>query len=553
MLIRNHIAELIRTALQKAQKSGAMPDFELSADIPLSKPKAGDYASPVAMGLARFAKMAPVAIAEQIVRHLPQAEFLGQVKVSHPGFLEFYLDPGWVARQVEAMLAGGTNYGTIDLGGGKKVQVEFVSANPTGPLHVGSARNAAYGDSLANVLANAGYQVQREYYVNDAGTQMETFNRTLFARYRQQFGQPVEIPPDGYAGEYMIDLAREIVAAEGDRYLHMPEAEALAQLGELGLAKVLDWIRSDLTRMGIHFDRWFSERSLYTGNAFQQIMRILREGGWLVEREGAVWFTAHDPKIKDEVIIRSNGVPGYFASDIAYHYDKFVTRGFDWVIDVWGADHQGHVPRMKAMMRALGLDPDRLTLVIYQNVTLLRGGVEVRMSKRTGEIITLKEVLDEVGPDAVRFMLLQRAIDTHMEFDLEVAQKQTEENPVFYVQYAHARIASIQRYAIEKGVDPTGGDVSLLTHPAEQALIREMLRLPEVIELAATQLAPHHLTHYAISLADAFHSFYTQCRVVSSAPGDEAINKARLKLVTAAKQVLARTLGLLGVSAPESM
>ncbi len=553
MLIRNQIAALIQKALKKAQKSGALPTFDLPAEIPLSKPKTGDYASPVAMGLARLARMPPVTIAEQIVRHLPKAEFLGKIEVAQPGFLEYYLDPAWIARQVDVILTARGNFGTIGLGGGKHVQVEFVSANPTGPLHVGSARNAAYGDSLANILSAAGYQVQREYYVNDAGTQMETFNRTLLARYRQHFGQAAEIPADGYAGAYMIDLAQAIAAAEGDRFLHLPEADALERLGQLGLEKVLGWIRADLDRMGIHFDRWFSERSLYQDGSFPQTMRILREGDWLVEREGAVWFTAHDPKIKDEVVIRSNGTPGYFASDIAYHYDKFVTRGFDWVIDVWGADHQGHVPRMKAMMRALGLDPARLMLVIYQNVTLLRGGVEVRMSKRTGEIITLREVLDEVGPDAVRFMLLQRAIDTHMDFDLEVAKKQTEENPVFYVQYAHARIASIQRYAIEKGVDPAGGDVSLLTHPAEQALIREMLLLPEVIELAATQLAPHHLTHYAIGLADTFHSFYTQCRVVSSEPGDEAINKARLKLVTAAKQVLARTLGLLGVSAPEAM
>ncbi|OGO41960.1 MAG: arginine--tRNA ligase, partial [Chloroflexi bacterium RBG_16_57_9] len=366
-------------ALKKAQRSDALPAFDLPADIPLSRPKTGDYASPVAMGLARFAKMPPVAIAKQIVRHLPKAEFIGKVEVAHPGFLEFYLDPGWIARQVDAILNAGDKFGAVELGGGKRVQVEFVSANPTGPLHVGSARNAAYGDSLANILDAAGYQVQREYYVNDTGTQMETFNRTLLARYRQRFGLAAEIPADGYAGAYMLDLAREIAGTEGDRFLSVPEDEALEQLGRLGEARVLDWIHADLDRMGIPFDLWFSERSLYANGAFPQIMRILREGDWLVEREGAVWFTAHDPKIKDEVVIRSNGAPGYFASDIAYHYDKFLARGFDWVIDIWGADHQGHVPRMKAMMRSLNLDPDKLTLVIYQNVTLLRGGVEVRM------------------------------------------------------------------------------------------------------------------------------------------------------------------------------
>jgi arginyl-tRNA synthetase len=411
------------------------------------------------------------------------------------------------------------------------------------------------GDAIANVLAAAGYQVHREYYVNDAGTQMKLFGESLYARYAQALGEDVPVPEGGYFGQYLVEWGREIAAEVGDKYLRMPREQAVEELRELGLReKVLKSVHADCQRLGIHYDNWFFESSLYQDGAFERVMTILRERDYLAYREGAVWLKTSELGCeKDEVVVRSNNEPGYFASDIAYHWDKFVRRGFDWVIDVWGADHQGHVPRMKAMMRALGLDPDRLTLVIYQLVTLKRGGEEVRISKRTGDIITLAELLDDVGPDATRFFLLQRSADSQMDFDLDLAKEQSEENPVYYVQYAHARIASIERYAREQGVDDEGGDVSLLTHPAEQELIKQMLRLPEVVEQAAAQLAPHHLTFYAQELATSFHSFYTQCRVVSSDPADAELNKARLKLVRAARLVLARTLGLLGVSAPEKM
>jgi len=557
MLLKEQIAQLIRKGLQKAQKSGALPFFELPQEILVTRPKKehGDYASPVCLGLARYARMSPVAIAEQVVRHLPRTEFVGEVSVAHPGFINISLSPEWVARQVTTILEAGSTWGNVDLGRGKKVQVEYGSANPTGPLHVGFARNVVLGDAIANVLAAAGYQVQREYYVNDAGTQMKLFGQSLYARYAQALGKDVPVPEGGYMGQYLVEWGRELAAEVGDRYLYVPYEEAVEALRELGLReKVLKSVRADCQRLGIHYDNWFSERSLYQDGAFDRIMTILREGDHLAYREGAVWFKASALGCeKDEVIVRSTQEPGYFASDIAYHWDKFVRRGFDWVIDVWGADHQGHVPRMKAMMKGLGLDPERLTLVLYQLVTLKRGGEEVRISKRTGDLITLAELLDEVGPDATRFFLLQRSADSQMDFDLDLAKEQSEENPVYYVQYAHARIASIERYALEQGVDDAGGDVSLLTHPAEQELIKEMLRLPEVVEQAASQLAPHHLTVYAQELATSFHSFYTQCRVVSSHPADAGLNKARLKLVRAARQVLARTLGLLGVSAPEQM
>ncbi|MFQ6059408.1 MAG: arginine--tRNA ligase, partial [Anaerolineae bacterium] len=538
-----------------AQQAGDLPPFD-RPEIPLSRPRAehGDYATSLPLKLARPARMAPLQIAEIIVRHLPTADFLAAAEVAEPGFINFTLDDGWLAQQVETILAAGESYGNVDLGQGKKVQVEYVSANPTGPLTMGSGRNAVLGDALANILAAAGYEVQREYYVNDMGTQMRLFNETLYARYAQALGRDEAIPEAGYRGQYMVEMGERAAREFGPRFLHMDREEAIAALGKIGLEWILARIREDLEALGIHYDRWFSERSLYESGLFDRVLALLRERGYVAQREGAIWFTSSElGENKDNVIIRSDGQPGYLASDIAYHYDKFVERGFDWVIDVWGADHQGHVPRMKAVMKALGLDPERLTLIIYQLVTLKRGGEVVRLSKRTGDIITLREVVDEVGADAVRFFLLQRSADAQMDFDLELAKAESEENPVYYVQYAHARIASIERYAVERGVEPTGGDVSLLTHPAEVALIRRMLLLPELVELAATALAPHHLTYYAQDLASAFHSFYKQCRVVSSDPADAGLNKARLKLVQAAKLVLARTLGLMGVSAPERM
>jgi arginyl-tRNA synthetase len=555
-LIKDELLQLIQKAIKKAQRKGDLPKFEVPP-VPVEHPKQadwGDYATPICMQLAPLARMAPVQIAETVVRRLAKADYLGKVEVAHPGFINFTLADAWLAQQVEAILAAGETYGNLDLGQGKKVQVEYVSANPTGPLTVGSGRNAVLGDSLANVLAAAGYKVQREYYVNDAGTQMRLFNETLYARYAQALGQDEPVPEKGYQGSYMVELGQQIAQEHGDEFLQMDREEAIEALGEIGLKKMLAGIRSDLELMGIHYDNWFSERSLYTDGYFAKIMTILRQGDHLAEREGAVWFKAEElGGGKDEVVVRSTGEPGYFASDIAYHYHKFVERGFDWVIDVWGADHQGHVPRMKAMMHALGLAPGRLTLIIYQLVTLKRGGEIVRLSKRTGDIITMREVLEEVGPDAVRFFLLARAADSQMDFDLDLAKEESAENPVYYVQYSHARIASILRYAQEQGVTWQGGNVSLLTHPLELALIRQMLLLPEIVEQAALNLAPHHLTYYAQDLASAFHSFYRDCRVVSSEPADAELTKARLKLAKAAELTIARALGLMGVSAPERM
>jgi len=577
-MLQDDIATLLHKAIRKAQRDKALAKFDIPK-IDVERPKEGshgDFATPICMQLARLARMAPLAIAEIVVKRLPKADYLGRIEIAKPGYINLSLSESWLAQRVDAILAAGERFGSVDLGKQRKVQVEFISANPTGPLHVGSARNAVLGDVLANVLAAAGYDVQREYYVNDAGTQMGIFAETLYARYAQALGHDEAVPEAGYQGLYMIEFGKRAAQEHGTLFLEMERAQALKALGDIGLGYVLESVRADTELMGIRFDRWFSERSLYDEGVFAQVMTILRQGNHLVERDGAVWFNAtalgadreaspersaggceapseRSAGGKDEVIIRSSGAPGYFASDIAYHYDKFVRRGFDWVIDVWGADHQGHVPRMHAMMQALGLDPKALTIILYQLVTLKRGGEIVRLSKRTGEMISLREVLEDVGSDAVRFFLVSRAAESQMEFDLDLAKQQSNENPVYYVQYAHARIHSILEVAKERGLETEEGDVSLLKHPMELELIRRMLMLPEVVESCAVTLSPHHLAHYAQDLASQFHLFYRDCHVVSSEPEERELSLARLKLVRAAKTVLARTLHLMGMSAPEHM
>jgi arginyl-tRNA synthetase len=425
---------------------------------------------------------------------------------------------------------------------------------------MGFGRNVVIGDGIANVLTAAGYEVQREYYVNDAGTQVELFVQSLFARYAQALGERVPLPEEGYQGEYVTRWGREIAEAHGRKYLEMPRGPALDALREIGVKeKVLGSVRADCAALGIRYDNWFRETSLYQDGQFEKIMTLLRQRQMLVVREGAVWFTASklNDQLKDEVVIRSSGQPGYFVSDIAYHYDKFVLRGFDQVIDVWGADHQGHVPRMKAMMEALGLDPDRLTMLMYQLVTIMKGGEDVRLSRRSGTIVELGELIDEVGADAIRFILLSRAADSQMEFDVDLAKEQSDRNPVYYVQYAHARIASILREAEGRGFSAAGGDVSVLAHPAGLALIRKMIELSAVIEKAVTDLAPHHLTYYAQELATVFSLFYRDCRVLPRKAGDPGVTAdqtaARLKLVQAARIIMARTLHLMGMSAPDRM
>ena len=556
MTLRTEISGLLKTALAEAQSRSLLPAAEtddMSVERP-QNPEHGDFSSSLPLKLARPMRKNPFAIAEALAPLVPAHDAVASVEVSKPGFVNFKLSGGWLAEQIDAIRQEGEEYGNSGLGGGRRVQVEFVSVNPTGPLHVGHARGAVFGSALAAVMEAAGYEVEKEYYLNDAGSQMDLFNRTLYARYRQHFGAEAEVPEDGYQGDYMIELAESVASDEGDVFISAPEVEAVKGLGEIGLTRMIDGIRADLERLSVTYDVWFSERSLYENGQYDSAMKLLGDAGLLSDHDGATWFTS--TKLGDDddkVMVRSTGAPTYFATDVAYHYNKLFERRFDRVIDVWGADHQGHRKFFRSLGEAMEVDPDRMDLLIYQLVTLKRGDEVVRASKRTGDFVTVRELVDEVGPDACRYFFLSRSPDSQMEFDLELAKSQSLDNPVYYVQYAHARISSILRLAGERGIDYSDGDLSLLTQEAELALVRKMIGLPELVEMMAQTLEPHHLPHYAMELATSFHTFYERCRVVSSAPEDEGITRARLKLVDAARTVLARCLSLMLMSAPQEM
>ena len=555
-LLRPEVERLVRSALDSAMSSATLPDVEVE-DLSVERPQKaenGDFSCSLAMKLARSMRMNPRAIGQAIIDALPDSPIIGSAWLAGPGFVNFSLDQDWLTSQVDAVIESGTTYGNSSAPKGVTIQVEFVSVNPTGPVHVGHARGAVLGSALASILTAAGYDVQREYYVNDAGRQMELFYETAHARYLQAWDMDAQVPDDGYLGEYMIDLARQIKVDHGDEYINLNQDDAVSAIGEVGLEAMVASIRESLQRIGVTYDNWFRERDLYSEGDFDRVMTLIAQRGYRTDREGARWFEATKlGEEKDAVLIRSNGDPTYFASDIAYHYDKFIERKFDRVIDIWGADHQGHVSRMKAAVSAMDVDPDRLTLMIYQMVTFKQGEELVRLSKRSGDIITVDDLVDQVGADACRFFFLSRAAETQMEFDLELATRQSSDNPVYYVQYAHARIAGIISNARERGIDLERGDLSLLRHEAELTLIRKIVQLPDLIELMADSLAVHHLPHYAQELATAFHWFYQQCRVSSTVEGERELTQARLRLCQAARVALARCLALMGVDAPDRM
>ncbi len=555
-MIRDEIAATIQAAAEAAMADGELPRIplpEIVVERP-ARPEHGDYATNLPLRLARAARANPLDLAKALAARIPITGALSTAEAAPPGFINFRLSETWLAQQVDQIVNDGPAFGNVALGNGQRVQVEFVSANPTGPLTAGNGRGAAIGSVLASVLEAAGYDVEREYLVNDAGTQTEVFGRTLIARYLQLFGQEIEIPADGYPGEYMIDIAKTLRDEFGDRFAGATVDAPPPELVLRGVDLIVERIQQDLLALGVRYDVWYRERSVYENeNVYDRAMQALRDKGYLVEKEGALWFASTElGEDKDNVVIRSTGRPTYFASDIAYHYDKFVVRGFERVIDVWGADHQGHVSRMKAAVEALGVKPSRLDILIYQLVSFRRGEEVVRLSKRAGNIVLIRDVVDEVGADAARFFFLSRSADSQMEFDLELAKRQSAENPVYYVQYAHARIAGILAKAEERGVSFAGADVALLTHPAELELVREMLQLPELVHLMAKNLEPHHLPHYAQELATSFHAFYTECRVMGEDVTPD-VTKARLQLCLAAKITLARALTLMGMTAPDRM
>jgi arginyl-tRNA synthetase len=553
LLVKQKIRFCLRDAVATAQGKGDLPPVELP-EIVIEHPQDaihGDFACGLPLKLARSMRLPPMNIAHEIAKYLSLPAEIARFAIAKPGFINFTVQNTWLWDQVETILSEGESYGNLDLGKGMHIQVEFVSANPTGPLHVGHGRGAVLGSTLANVLSAAGYQVKKEYYLNDIGTQIDNFRQSLYARYLQFQGKNVALPEEGYMGDYMIALAEDICQKYGDKLLNMPEEKALLEIGQIGLEKILENIKEDLELLGVDFDVWFSEKTLYQEGQYDEVMAMLRNKSCVVEKENAVWIeTSSLGEDKDNVLVRGDGSPTYFASDIAYHYDKFARRGFQRVIDIWGADHQGHVPRVKTAMAALGIDPAQLEVITYQLVTLRRGGEIVRLSKRSGDIVTLRELLEEVERDACRFIFLSRSADSQMDFDVELAKRKSADNPVYYVQYAHARIASILRLAEQKNIQYNQGDVSLLTSDPEMTLIRILVLLPETVEIAATALQPHYLTYYAQDMATVFHSFYKQCRVISN---DRALTQSRLKLVEATKIVLSKTLHLMGMGAPEKM
>jgi len=554
--MKDTLRTLIVTALEQACSDGVLALDRIPVphlEIPRES-QHGDLASNIAMSLAKPARMAPRAIAEAICERLGDGGgLLRNVEIAGPGFINFsFSDAAWRGRLVE-ILASGDEYGSSDLGGGRRVQVEFVSANPTGPLHIGHGRGAIVGDALGRVLEAAGYCVDREYYVNDAGRQMQTLGRSVHARYMNECGHPVAFPEDGYPGDYVIEIARALRDRDGDRWVEADETVATDEMARFAGDRMLAAIREDLERLSIHFDRFSSEKALRDAGAVAMAIEALRAKGHLYEDDGALWFrstTFGDDK--DRTLVKSDGELTYFASDVAYHAAKF-ERGYDEIIDVWGADHHGYVKRVAAALEALSVDPARFHVLLVQIVNLTRDGEPVRMGKRTGEFVELREVVDDVGADLARFFFLMRKADAQLEFDLELARRQTAENPVFYVQYAHTRIAGIFRQAAEKGVpipEPDVATAATLGNEDEMALIRLLDEFPSVVEGAATAHEPHRLVFYVQKLAGEFHRFYTRHKCVTD---DAQVTAGRLLLVRAVKQVVGRALRLVGVSAPERM
>ncbi len=548
--IKNQIEEMVKSA---AVKSGyAVTDVEI--EIPADR-KNGDFSVNTAMKLTKIAKKPPREIASALTEAFDtEGTYIDRVEIAGPGFINFYLKDSWRYDGLKAVLAEGENFGKTDLGKGKKVMVEFVSANPTGPMHMGNARGGALGDTLANALSWAGFDVTKEFYVNDAGAQIEKFANSLEARYIQQLKgeDAVEFPEDGYQGDDIKEHAKNFIAINGDKYLECSSEERRAALVDYALELNIKGLVDGLAKYRIFYDVWFRESTIHANGEVAQTIEDLKKSGITYEKDGALWIkTTLFGSEKDEVLIRANGIPTYFAVDIAYHKNKFAVRGFDKVINVWGADHHGHVARMKGAMDAIGIDSSKLEIVIMQLVRLMRNGEVARMSKRTGKMITMNDLIDEIGVDAARFFFNLRQAGSHLDFDLDLAIAQNSDNPVFYVQYAHARICSIIRTLEAEGVEFKGdADLKLLTDPSELALAEKIVSLPEEINQVALSSEPSRLTRYVLDLAAMFHSFYNSCKVKTE---DASLTQARLALVYAARTVIRNVFEILKISAPEKM
>ncbi|HBV86695.1 MAG TPA: arginine--tRNA ligase [Desulfosporosinus sp.] len=554
--IKTKITNQLIEAANKAKAVGELSFEELPSFV-LEEPRErqrGDLATNLAMVLTKQAKRPPREIATALIKHMEtDGTWIESSEIAGAGFINFRLNPLWLTGVIDEVLKAGERYGHVDIGKGQKIQVEFVSANPTGLLHMGNARGAALGDSLASLLSTAGYEVTREFYINDAGNQIHNFGLSLEARYLQQLGQDVPFPEGGYHGEDLIDTVKGLITKVGDKYLSVEPGLRREFLVRYALDEKMRNIRETLQDFGVEYDVWFNEQSLHDSGAVRSTMEDLEKKGYIYEKEGAHWLKSTQfGDEKDEVVIRSNGSPTYFAADIAYHRNKF-DRGFNRVINIWGADHHGHVARMKGAMSALGYDSDNLQIILMQLVRLIQNGEIVKMSKRSGQYITLRELMEEVGKDAARFFFNLRDPDSTVEFDMDLAKSQSSENPVYYVQYAHARLCSILRQAEELGdlgTPPQEKDLIRLDSTEERDLLKKMADLPSEIIVAARLMEPHRLARYVLELAGLFHTFYNSQRVLVD---DEGLRRARLSLVRAVKQIVGNVLGILGVSAPERM
>jgi len=554
--MKKKLAELLRKAVYSCFTKGTLHETDIpSIEVDLPREGAhGDYASNIAMILASAQRRPPRKIAESIVESIDDsAKILDKVEIAGPGFINLFIKGTAWAGLLAEVDALGDRYGESAMGAGSRVQVEFVSANPTGPLHIGHARGAVIGDVIAGILQASGFSVSREYYINDAGNQMNTLGESVYYRYLELMGEIISFPETCYQGAYITDLAREIHDAYGDKFFRSGKDEAVPFMTDYAAGSILEGIKEDLETLGVVFDRYFSEKELYHDNKVAKIIEKLRDEGFIYEEEGTLWFKTTDfGDEKDRVVVRGNGDPTYFAADIAYHLNKY-ERGFDRIINVWGADHHGYIPRMQACIQALGRKKEDLDVVLVQLVNLLRGGVPVPMSTRAGEFVTIREVTDEVGRDAARYNFLMRRSNSHLDFDLEIAKAQSNENPVYYVQYAHARICSIMRNAEEQGHRiPSYGDIrlDLLAAPEEHELIKMIDTFPEIVEGSAQALEPHRIPYYINDLASVFHSFYNKHKVVSD---NVELTQARLFLIKSTGTVIRNALKLLGVSAPERM
>lgn len=556
--IKSELIAMTDDALKAAMSSGALDsvdEYEICLEEPRDKNN-GDYSTNIAMMLTKKLRKAPRMIADAIVANIKIGGKLARCEVAGAGFINFYLADEWLYPVIEAIEKQGNDYGKSDMGKGQKYMVEFVSANPTGPMHMGNARGGALGDCLAELLKWAGYDVTREFYINDAGNQIEKFANSLNARYLQHYlgEDAVEFPEDGYHGDDIKEHAEAFAAINGDKYVEADEQERKDALVAYALEKNIDALKSDLEKYRIYYDVWFRESELHKSGAVMEVVEQFKKSGHTYEKDGALWFKATDfGEEKDDVLVRANGIPTYFAADVAYHKNKIEARGFDKAIDIWGADHYGHVARMKKALSAIGIDSDKLDVIIMQLVRLMQDGEIVRMSKRTGRAVTLSDLLEDTSVDAARFFFNMRQADSHMVFDLDLAVAETSENPVYYVQYAHARMCSIISLLAEEGVQVKNAselDLSLLSAPQEKELLKKLCDLPEEIKAAALIYEPSRLTRYCIDLASLFHVFYNSCHVRQE---NRALMEARLKLVDSVRIVLKNVLSMLAIDAPERM